>query len=704
MNKHELADVMGNIAIGTDIGGTFTDIVAINYDSGEISARKVLTTHGAPADGVMAGLKLLFEENGIQPSQVVRFVHATTLFTNALIEGKGATTGLMSTRGFGDIIEIGNERRYDLYDVAIDQAEPLVPEHLRVEIGGRFDALGAELEVPVREDVLAGIEKLVAAGVNSVAVCLLHAYKNSAHEKLVGQWIADAYPDLSVSLSCDIAPEIREYDRVCSTAANACVKPIAEKYLDDLADRVRSLGIRCNVLMMLSNGGLSDIAVAKNKPIDLLESGPAAGAISASWWGSQDEFHQLLAFDMGGTTAKLSLVENGSPAVHYRFEAARRKRFAEGSGIPLRITTVDLIEIGAGGGSIAHIDALRLLKVGPASAGSEPGPACYGRGGEHGTVTDANLVLGYLNPDYFAGGSIPIDPALSESAYSGLATRLNLSVLEVAHGVHDIVAENMAAAARVHVAERGYDPRDFVMVATGGGGPLHAYSVARKIGVSKIICPPAAGVASALGLLVSPARADRSLTVGFRPDIDAIEVLEDQYRNLEEDAASSVASLSDSFGPLVVNRYADGRYIGQGFTLTVAMPSGPYSDGDRGRLVGAFEVAYRDKFGRTPPSVPIELVSLRASVTAMPRQRLNPVSPSGQGVLAPTGTRWVFFDEVGAAVETPVYARSALTVGTVLNGPLLIEDAGSTLAVGPSGRVEQYATGNLVVLIDGADK
>lgn len=695
---------MGNIAIGTDIGGTFTDIVAINYDTGEISARKVLTTHGAPADGVVAGLKLLFEDSGIQAAQVVRFVHATTLFTNALIEGNGATTGLISTRGFGDIIEIGNERRFDLYDIDIDQGDPLVPAHLRVEIGGRIDAQGIELEAPKREEVLEQVQKLVARGVNSVAVCLLHAYKHPRHEKLAAAWIEEAYPGLSISLSSDIAPEIREYDRVCSTAANACVKPIAEKYLDDLASRVRALGIQCNILMMLSNGGLSDIAVAKRKPIDLLESGPAAGAISASWWGGRDGLHQLLAFDMGGTTAKLSLVENGSPAVNYRFEAARRKRFAEGSGIPLKITTVDLIEIGAGGGSIAHIDALRLLKVGPSSAGSEPGPACYGRGGEHGTVTDANLILGYLNPDYFAGGTIQIDPALSRQAYAGLADSLKLPVLEVAHGVHDIVAENMAAAARVHVAERGHDPRDFAMVATGGGGPLHAYSVARKIGIRTIVCPPAAGVASALGLLVSPARADRSLTVGFQPDSDPIDSLEAQYRMLEEDAAANVASLSDSFGPLVINRYADGRYIGQGFTLTVSMPAGPYTDNDRRRVKEAFEVAYREKFGRTPPAVPIELVSLRASVTAMPRQQLTPNSPQGADTVTPTGTRPVYFDEVGATIDTPVYARSSLKAGTMLNGPLLVEDAGSTLAVGPSGRVEQYATGNLLILIDGTDK
>ena len=693
---------MSNIAIGTDIGGTFTDIVAVNYNTGEILTHKELTTHGAPADGVIRGLETLFSKTGIQPTEVVRFVHATTLFTNALIEGKGAKTGLITTQGFADIIEIGNERRYDLYDVNIEPARLLVPAELRAEIKGRLNAQGNETEQVDRADVLAALDRLIAAGAESIAVCLLHSYANPQHEHQVAKWVHEACPEISLSISSEVAPEIREYDRMCTTAANACVKPIAHRYMDDLARRVEELGISCGVLMMLSNGGLSDIEVAKRKPIDLLESGPAAGAISAAWWGKKDNFDRLLAFDMGGTTAKLSVIEKGLPAVSYKFEAARQKRFAEGSGIPLRITTVDLIEIGAGGGSIARVDEMGLLKVGPDSAGSEPGPACYGRGGNNGTVTDANLVLGYLNPDYFAGGSITIKPALSNEAFSSLSGGLGIQINEVAQGVHDIVAENMAAAARVHVAERGHDPRDFVMVATGGGGPLHAYSVARKIGVSKILCPPAAGVASALGLLVSPARADRSITVGFRPSRDAIDDLEAKYATLEQEARKSIASLSSTFGRPKTTRYADGRYVGQGFTLTVAMPEGPYAASSRKQLEQSFESAYREKFGRTPPSVPIELVSLRVSVAAMPQAEIDPKAIDGNTALTSKGQRSVFFEEIDAHVSTPIFDRHALTVGERLQGPLLIEDTSSTLVVGPSGTVEQLSTGNLLISIGAA--
>ena len=696
---------MKNIAIGVDIGGTFTDIVALDYLSGATHSRKVLTTYADPTQGVTTGIELLFRETGIQASQVVRLVHATTLFTNALIEGKGVPTGLLMTRGFRDIIEIGRERRYDLYDVQIEGTQPIVARHLREEIGGRLDADGQETEVLDPQEVLQAVERLVAHGVQSLAICLLHAYANAAHEQQVRAWIQDAFPQLSLSLSSEIAPEIREFDRVCTTAANACVQPIARQYLDILEDRVAALGMGSGVLMMLSNGGLCAVSQAKRKPIELLESGPAAGAISAAWSGAHDAFSNLLAFDMGGTTAKLSLVENGHPEVAYSFEAARRKRFAEGSGIPIKITTVDLIEIGAGGGSIARGDDMQLLKVGPDSAASEPGPACYGRGGMHATVTDANLVLGYLNPAFFAGGSIAIDPALARQALQTVGEPLGLDAGRVAQGIYDIVAENMAGAARVHVAERGHDPRDFVMVCTGGGGPLHGYAVARKIGVRTLISPAAAGVASAIGLLVSPARADRSRTLGFRPDSGDLGLLEGTFAELESGASASLAPLQTDFGPNRVLRQADGRFVGQGFTLTVELPMGPYAGPEvneaavRLSLVAAFEAAYREKFGRTPPDVPIELVSLRASVTAMPRAMFKPAPLIPGGLPEAKARRQVFFAEAGQYLDTPIYTRSAIPVGTEVPGPLLVEDTDSTLVVGPSGQLRKTASGNLVIHI-----
>nr|WP_202109695.1 hydantoinase/oxoprolinase family protein [Bordetella sp. 02P26C-1] len=690
-------------AIGIDIGGTFTDVVALNYQSGALRTLKVLTTHGDPTDGVMNGIKQLIEHAGVTPADVARVVHATTLFTNALIERRGAKTGLIATAGFSDIVQIGNERKYDLYDLGIEPAPALVPRNLRVEISARMDARGNEVAPVDAQEVRRVVEQLVADGVDSIAVCLLHSYANVAHEQQVQAVIADLYPNLSVTLSSDVAPVIREFERMSTASANAYIKPLAMGYLDTLRRRLMELGLPKDVLMMLSNGGLSHIAEAKKTPIDLLESGPAAGAISAAHHSVRDDHTNLLAFDMGGTTAKLCLVEKSRPAISYTFEAARQKRFAEGSGLPIRITTIDLIEIGAGGGSIAYKDALGLMKVGPQSAGSEPGPACYGLGGIEPTVTDANLVLGYLNPEYFAGGAMKIDVSRAKSALADLGEQLRCEAQEVAWGIHDVVAENMASAARVHVAERGRDPRDFVLLCTGGGGPLHSYYVAQKIGVRKIICPPAAGVASAYGLLVAPARADRAKTASFRPSTDELASLEQMFSSLDAQVTEALAPLDATFGPIRLTRYADGRFTGQGFTLTVALPEGPYHPADeaavRRGLVAAFEAGYREKFGRTPPNVPIELVNLRVSGEAPPREELIETPLEAAASVEPRAWRPVYFREIAGYHNTPIYERAALRAGFTAQGPLLVEDEGSTLVVGPRGHVTQSATGNLIIEI-----
>lgn len=693
-------------AIGIDIGGTFTDVVALDDAGGRLHSLKVLTTHGDPADGVADGLRQLIARCRIDPREVRRVVHATTLFTNALIERRGACTGLLVNQGFKDVIEIGHERKYDLYDLALERAPALVPRNLRREIAGRLDASGRELEPLSRDDLRAAVAALVDEGVESLAVCLLHSYASGCHERQVAQWLHADFPALELTLSSDVAPVIREFERMSTTAANAYIKPLANRYLSALEQRLAALGVKTGVLMMLSNGGLCHISEARRTPIELLESGPAAGAISAAHHGLRDDNANLLAFDMGGTTAKLSLIEHGQPAIAFGFEAARRKRFAEGSGLPIRITTVDLIEIGAGGGSIAHQDRLGLLKVGPRSAGSEPGPACYGLGGEEPTVTDANLVLGYLNPAYFAGGTLPIDSGRARDAIGALAGPLGRELVDVAWGMHDIVAENMAGAARVHVAERGRDPRDFVLVCTGGGGPLHAYAVAQKIGVRTVVCPPAAGVASAYGLLVAPARTDRSRTMSFRPAADSLQALEDAFAALEREARASLEHLEESFGPVTLDRQADGRFVGQGFNLSVRLPAGPYAGAQspsgqdvRAALTGAFESVYREKFGRTPPDVPIELVNLRVAGEAPPRRRFTAQPLAGGALPEPKEVRRVYFKEADDYLPTPIYERSTLVAGFARPGPLLIEDPGSTLVVGPRGRVRQLASGNLVIEI-----
>lgn len=697
---------MTHWAIGIDIGGTFTDVVALDYSTGRLHSLKVLTTHDEPAAAVVDGASQLIERFDIDPRQVERVVHATTLFTNALIERRGACTGLLVTQGFRDVVEIGNERKYDLYDLRIESAAPLVPRHLRAEVGGRLDAGGAELEALDLAQVKRAVEGLVGQGVRSLAVCLLHAYANDAHERQVAQLLAREFPALEFTLSCDVAPVIREFERMSTTVANAYVRPLASGYLDDLVRRLEGMGLRSGVLMMLSSGGLSHIDEARRSPIELLESGPAAGAISAAHYSLRDGQSDLLAFDMGGTTAKLCLVENGRPAISFGFEAARQKRFAEGSGLPVRITTVDLIEIGAGGGSIAHHDAMGLLKVGPHSAGSEPGPACYGRGGESPTVTDANLVLGYLNPDYFAGGTVAIDARLAGAALQRLGQQLERDATAAAWGVHDIVAENMAGAARVHVAERGRDPRDFVLLCTGGGGPVHSYYVAQKIGVRTILCPPAAGVASAYGLLVAPARADRSRTVSIRPATDPLQALEAAFEALESQARAAVDGLAPAFGPALVTRHADGRYAGQGFNLSVPLPPGPYDPADaagaqrvRAALIEVFEGAYREKFGRTPPDVPIELVNLRVTAEAPPTRCFEPAAVEVRGPARPKGDRPVYFREAGGYVSTPIYERALLPAGFEARGPMVIEDRSSSLVVGPKGAVVLLDSGNLVITI-----
>src|SRR5215813_9866936 len=442
---------------------------------------------------------------------------------------------------------------------------------------------------------------------------------------------------------------------------------------------------------MLSSGGLTHVAEAQRAPVQMLESGPAAGAIAAAFFGRDDSEGPapgILAFDMGGTTAKLSLVDGGEPLTAYSFEAARQRRFIEGSGLPMRISTIELIEIGAGGGSIADVDEIGLLKVGPRSAGSHPGPASYGLGGAEPTVTDADFLLGYLNPDYFAGGEVRVDMAAARAAVEPLAGRLGLPATQVAWGIHDIVNENMAGAARVHIAERGRDPRDYALLCTGGAGPVHAFGVARKLGVSRVVCPPSAGVASALGLLVAPARVDRVATVGMRLDQGRIADLEAAFRRLEEDALAVLGDTGIKLETASVRRLADGRFLGQGFDLVVQLPDGPYDDTDatRRRLLTAFETAYREKFALTPPNVPIEFINIRVAVRA-------PVAGSDVAIRgraheggageAVKGVRSAWFPDRGF-VETTVYDRHRLAIGDELTGPAVVEEEGSTLVVGLS--------------------
>jgi len=691
-------------SLGIDIGGTFTDIVIYDGARGRQLNRKVLTTHDDPARAVAAGVEALLARHRLPAAEFTRVVHATTLFTNALIERRGALTGLLTTAGFADTLEIGRERKFELYDLNIAKPEPLVPRHRRLEVDERVRADGRVRQALDGAQLLACVERLVAAGVGSIAVVFLHAYANPRHEAEALRLIAERYPELYTSASHEVAPEIREFERASTTVANAYIKPLAHQYLGRMARQLAERRIPAPLLLMLSSGGLTHVAEAQRTPVQMLESGPAAGAIAAAFFGREDSGSELLAFDMGGTTAKLSLVVGGEPLTAYSFEAARQKRFIEGSGLPMRISTIELIEIGAGGGSIAQLDEIGLLKVGPRSAGSLPGPACYGLGGTEPTVTDADLLLGYLNPDYFAVGTIAIDVAAARAAVARLADTVKLPLIDVAWGIHDIVNESMASAARVHVAERGRDPRDAALLCTGGAGPVHACHVARKLGVREVICPPSAGVASALGLLVAPARVDRVATVGIRLDRGDPAALESAFRALEDEARAVMADTGLKLETARFQRLADGRFLGQGFDLVVALPDGPYDGRDTGAtrraLTAAFESAYREKFSLTPPDVPVEFINIRVAVRApVAGADVAVQSDARGGGGAVKGTRRAYFPERRGFEETTVYDRARLAPGDEIAGPAVVEEDGSTLVIGPGGTAKVAATGNLIVTL-----
>jgi N-methylhydantoinase A len=694
---------MAQYSLGIDIGGTFTDLVVYDHEGGSRFSRKVLTTHDDPARAVAAGVAGLLTQARVDPAAVSRTVHATTLFTNALIERKGAVTGLITTAGFADTLEIGRERKYELYDLAIAKPEPLVPRHLRLEVTERTRADGRVARRLDARMLAARAAALAKAGVEAIAVVFLHAYANPRHEAEAARLIAKRHPGIAVTTSHEVAPEIREYERASTTAANAYIKPLAQKYLALMARRVSELGIPSPLLLMLSSGGLTHVQEAQRVPVQMLESGPAAGAIAAAFFGQPDSTGRVLAFDMGGTTAKLSLVDGGEPLTAYSFEAARQRRFIEGSGLPIRISTIELIEIGAGGGSIAAVDEIGLLKVGPRSAGSHPGPAAYGLGGREPTVTDADFLLGYLNPDYFAGGEVAVDMPAVLAAVEGLSRRLGLESTKVAWGIHDIVNENMAGAARVHIAERGRDPRDYALLCTGGAGPVHAWSVAGKLGIGRVVCPPSAGVASALGLLVAPARVDRVATVGIRLDEGSIAALEAAFARLEDEARAVMADTGLKLESATVQRLADGRFLGQGFDLVVPLPPGPYEDSERGRaaLRGAFETAYRDKFALTPPGVPVEFINIRVAVRA-PVSGSEVVLEGHRGVgarAALKGTRRAYFPGAEGWVDTAVYDRYRLGIGDEVDGPAVVEEEGSTLVVGPGATARVAESGNMVMTL-----
>jgi N-methylhydantoinase A len=681
--------------LGTDIGGTFTDFVAIDDATGAIHLEKTLTTPDDPARGIFNGLARLEGQQGVGLAQAQGFVHGTTLVINALIERKGTVTALIATAGFRDLLEMRKETRYDVYDLQLEYPEPLVPRALRFEIDERTAADGRVLRAPEAAQVEAVIAQMRAAGVKSVAVVLLHSYANPANEARVGELIARLAPELAVSLSSEVLPQIKEYERTSTTVANAYVKPLVHGYLERVSTGLASRGFKGRLHIMQSSGGVVSRQTAQEFPIRILESGPAGGVAAAQWWGQLTGASELLCFDMGGTTAKLCTVAGGEAIVADEYEAARMYRFKSGSGLAISVPVFDLLEIGTGGGSIARIDSLGLVKVGPHSAGASPGPAGYALGGVEPTVTDADLVLGYLDPDYFLGGSMKLQVEAARAAIEArLARPLGIETVDAAFGIHDIANEDMASAARLHMAERGEDPATLVMVAYGGAGPIHAFGLAEKLGIRKLLVPPAAGVMSALGMLVSHVSMDRVRT--FKGNIERIALAEVE-RGFAEIEAEGARMLQAGGGDCEVQRAADMRYRGQGYNIRIKWPAGDF---DASTLRALFEREYTARYGRAYSDVAVELVNLRVVVSlargapfqpALLRAATQPVS------MALKGRRRAYFGKRVGFIDCPVYDRYRLEAGHRAPGPAFVEERETTTVIGAGAAFEVDRYGVLVI-------
>jgi N-methylhydantoinase A len=685
----------GPVRLGVDIGGTFTDVVLER--GGELHSTKVLTTYAAPEDAIVEGMRQVCARAGAAPGEIAQIIHGTTLATNALIERRGAKTALITTSGFRDVIEMRTESRFEQYDLNLRLPDPLLPRNRRHVVRERMDADGNVL-IPLDRAEVEDLAALLAEGeYESIAVGLLHAYRNDAHERMIREVLAEKLPGVDVSLSSEVSPQMREYERFNTTIANAYIRPLMASYLGRLRQRLAGEGADCPVFLMHSGGGIIDIETAARFPVRLVESGPAGGAVFAADIAARHGLDRIVSFDMGGTTAKICLIRNAAPNTARVFEVARSYRFKKGSGMPISIPVIDMVEIGAGGGSLAHVDALRQIRVGPESAGSEPGPACYGRGGARPAVTDADLVLGRLDPSAFAGGSIPLSPEASEAALKAhVGDMLEMGAEEAAFGLSEVVDENMANAARVHGVENGEDLADYTMIAFGGAAPLHAGRLCEKLGIARCLVPPGAGVGSAIGFLRAPFSFEATRSVFMRLSEFAPEAVRALFAELGEEATAFVRSC-DAEAEVHAERKVFMRYAGQGWEIAVPVPPDLAADPRAEALLERFEAEYAALFSRKVEGMEVEITvwSVNAFTRVQPPEALPPMPEATRAT--PSASRPLFDPARAARAEAGVQPRAGLAPGAVLDGPALITEDETTIVV-PSSRTARALTDGCIEL------
>jgi N-methylhydantoinase A len=685
--------------IGVDAGGTFTDAIVWNVDTGDWASVKVLSTADDPAEAFVAAVRRLLEEQAIAVDEVGYVVHGTTVATNAVIEGKLARTALVTNAGFRDILEIARQVRANPYDVFAEKPRPLVPRERCHEVTGRVAADGSEL-TPLDEEGGRAVAGAIAdQGVDAVAVCLLHAYRNPEHERRLGALLRKALPGIPVTLSHEVAAEFREYPRACTAAVNAGLVPLVGRYLRRIQEALERAGIDAELRAMQSNGGVLSFQLARARPVYLLESGPAAGVIGTAYLGVRADAPDLISFDMGGTTAKLGLVRAGQPQMTAEFEVGKdanqaREWFPGATGYPILVPAVDLVEVGAGGGSIAWVDSGGKLRVGPRSAGASPGPACYGFGGREPTITDANLVLGRLDPDYFLGGELRLDVDAAHRAVGHVAAQLGATVVETALGIVDIANAAMVRAMRIVSVQRGYDPRTFTLVAFGGAGPVHAAALAEHMHIPRVLVQPRPGVASALGLLVTDVRHELSQTrIEALDAVDPAE-LEAAFAELERRAARALDADGIEAGARAFGRRVEMRYVGQSYQLAVPLERDWLRDGRLDELERRFHATHEAAYGYSEPSERTELVTLRlTAVGTVAKPELSARGPVG---VEPAARRRVCFGGRDY-VDATVLERARLGPGAELAGPAIVEERDSTTVVPPGWVVTVDGSGNLIL-------